>query len=196
MMNERGDVPGAAMRRLSYGLLLAFSLLAPSGAFADQNDERLDELFTRLKNTADMTEGTLIAAQIWEIWIAHDNPEYFNLMVSGIRHMNSNALSLALQDFNRLVALAPDYAEAWNKRATIHYLLQDYQASTADIEQTLRLEPFHFGALSGLGLVNLAQGNYEAARNAFRTILEFYPAMPGIRTNVEEIDNYLRNSTI
>lgn len=184
------------MRRLSYGLLLAFSLLAPSGAFADQNDERLDELFTRLKNTADMTEGTLIAAQIWEIWIAHDNPEYFNLMVSGIRHMNSNALSLALQDFNRLVALAPDYAEAWNKRATIHYLLQDYQASTADIEQTLRLEPFHFGALSGLGLVNLAQGNYEAARNAFRTILEFYPAMPGIRTNVEEIDNYLRNSTI
>jgi tetratricopeptide (TPR) repeat protein len=179
--------------RILFALCFVFGL---QNACADQEDPRLDELFRALKNTQDAGEAAVIEAQIWDIWIAHDNPEYFELMVSGIRHMNTNSLSLALQDFNRLIEIAPNYAEAWNKRATIYYLLQDYAASARDIDKTLELEPFHFGALSGLGLVRLGERRYLEARSAFQTVLEIYPAMTGVKYNLQELDNYLQNNSI
>jgi tetratricopeptide (TPR) repeat protein len=182
--------------RLLFGLLLALVTGLQQPAFADQEDPRLDELFRALKGTQDAVDASLIAGQIWDIWIANDNPEYFELMVSGIRHMNTNALNLALDDFNRLIAIAPNYAEAWNKRATIYYLLQDFAASAKDIDKTLELEPFHFGALSGLGLVRLGEGRYLEARNAFQTVLEIYPTMLGVKQNLEQLENYLQNNSI
>jgi Flp pilus assembly protein TadD len=180
-------------RRILFAIWFLFGL---QSAAADQDDPRLDELFRELKDTQDAGEASLIEAQIWDIWIANDNPEFFELMVSGIRHMNRNALGLALQDFNRLVEIAPNYAEAWNKRATIYYLMQDYAASAQDIERTLRLEPFHFGALSGLGLVLLGERRFLEARTAFQTVLEIYPAMTGIKYNLQELDDYLQRNSI
>ena len=182
--------------RIFSGLLLGLIFVLQQSAFADQEDPRLDELFRALKSTQDAGGAALIEAQIWDIWIASDNPEYFALMVSGIRHMNTNALNLALDDFNRLIAIAPNYAEAWNKRATIYYLLQDFAASAQDIDKTLELEPFHFGALSGLGLVRLGEGRYLEARNAFQTVLEIYPTMSGVKQNLEQLENYLQNNSI
>lgn len=177
-------------------LLALCFLLGLQGACADQQDPRLDELFRALKNTEDAGAASVIEAQIWDIWIANDDPAYFELMVSGIRHMNVNALDLALQDFNRLIAMAPNYAEAWNKRATIYYLMKDYAASAKDIDKVLELEPFHFGALSGLGLVRLGERRFLEARTAFQTVLEIYPAMPGVRYNLQELDNYLQKNSI
>jgi tetratricopeptide (TPR) repeat protein len=179
--------------RILFALCFVFGL---QSACADQQDPRLDDLFRALRDTQDVGAASAIEVQIWDIWIANDNPEYFELMVSGIRHMNANALGLALADFNRLIEIAPNYAEAWNKRATVYYLMQDYAASAKDIDKTLALEPFHFGALSGLGLVRLGEGRYLDARNAFQTVLEIYPAMPGIKHNLQELDNYLRNNSI
>ncbi len=179
--------------RILFALCFAFGI---QSACADQDDPRLDELFRVLKETQDPGEASVIEAQIWDIWIANDNPEYFDLMVSGIRHMNTNSLSLALQDFNQLIEIAPNYAEAWNKRATIYYLLQDYAASAKDIDKVLELEPFHFGALSGLGLVRLGERKYLEARTAFQTVLEVYPAMIGIKQNLQELDNYLKQNSI
>ena len=182
--------------RLFFCLCLGLGLVFHHNVFADQEDPRLDELFRTLKSTQDPAAASVIELQIWDIWIAHDNAEYFELMATGIRHMNANALSLALEDFNRLIAIAPNYAEAWNKRATIYYLLQNYAASAADIDKTLELEPFHFGALSGLGLVRLGEGRYLEARNAFQTVLEIYPAMAGVKYNLEQLENYLQNNSI
>ena len=75
-------------------------------------------------------------------------------------------------------------------------MMGNYPASEADIVQTLRLEPFHFGALSGRGLVLLALGQYETARNAFSAALEVNPNMPSVKNNIEELNAYLRGSTI
>lgn len=177
-------------------IVLLLAIMLPGMTAADQTDPRLDELFEQLKNIQDPYAAQPVEAQIWAIWVEHENADYAALMTSGIRHMNANALTLALADFDRLGAIAPDYAEAWNKRATVHYLLQNFAESEADIARTLALEPFHFGALSGLGLVNLAQGKYLEARGAFQKILEFYPAMPGIRNNLQELEDYLRSRTI
>jgi tetratricopeptide (TPR) repeat protein len=182
--------------RLFFSFCIALGLAWHQTAFADQDDPRLDELFRALKDTRDVRGASAIEAQIWDIWIEHDNSEYFELMASGIRAMNANALGMALADFNRLIELAPNYAEAWNKRATIYYLLQDYAASAADIDKVLELEPFHFGALSGLGLVRLGQRRFLEARTAFQTVLEVYPAMPGARQNLELLENYLQNNSI
>jgi tetratricopeptide (TPR) repeat protein len=182
--------------RIFFSLCVALSLAMDGTAFADQNDPRLDDLFSALRETRDVYEARTLEEQIWEIWFEHDNPEYFELMVSGVRHMNANALNLALADFNRLVEIAPNYAEAWNRRATVYYLLEDYTASAADIDKVLELEPFHFGALSGLGLVRMGQRRFLEARTAFQTVLEVYPAMPGARQNLELIESYLRSSTI
>lgn len=181
--------------RILFVLCIAWGL-GMQNAAADQDDPRLDDLFRALKATQNLSEASAIEAQIWDIWMANDNPEYYELMVSGIRHMSSNALGLALEDFNHLIEIAPNYAEAWNKRATIYYLLQDYAASAADIAKTLELEPFHFGALSGLGLVRLGEGRYLEARTAFQTVLEIYPTIPGAKRNLEQLDNYLKRNAI
>jgi len=178
-------------------LLLPLSLaLGSAGVRADQNDPRLDELFQRLQMAENMVAASPIEQQIWQIWIEHENPEYSRLMLGGIRYMNLNQAAQAMDAFNRLVALAPDFAEAWNKRATLHYLMGNWAASEADIVATLRLEPFHFGALSGRGLVAMGRGDYDAAYRAFQRVLEVYPAMPGIKDTLLQLEQQLGESSI
>lgn len=94
------------------------------------------------------------------------------------------------------MAQAPDFAEGWNKRATVQYLLGNQQASEADIDATLALEPFHFGALSGLGLVRMAQGEYFRARSAFLAALEVYPAMLSVKQNLQALEQMLEEGAI
>ncbi len=165
-------------------------------ANADQDDPRLEDLFLRLKSATSVDEVFPVENLIWEIWVEHADASINRQMLTGIQQMSNNALPAALATFDRLVQEAPDFAEAWNKRATIHFMMGNYPASEADIVQTLRLEPFHFGALSGRGLVLLALGQYETARNAFSAALEVNPNMPSVKNNIEELNAYLRGSTI
>ena len=85
------------------------------------------------------------------------------------------------------LAEQPEFAEAWNKRATVLYLMGDYQRSVADVEQTLALEPRHFGALAGLGLINLALDREVAALRAFEAALNIHPQQPGLRAKIKEL---------
>ena len=118
------------------------------------------------------------------------------LMDRGINQINSGNLQAALATYTELVKLAPDFAEAWNKRATVYYLLENYDASEKDIQKTLQLEPFHFGALSGRGLVKLGQRDFVGARNAYHAVLEVYPAMEGIKREIEQLDELLKQRSI
>jgi tetratricopeptide (TPR) repeat protein len=106
--------------------------------------------------------------------------------------MNAGQLKDARQAFNEIVEMAPGFAEGWNKRATIHYLLKDYSASVKDIAQTLRLEPKHFGALSGLGLINAALGRHQAAVKAFEQALIIHPHMRGARQHIKILKEHLK----
>ena len=135
------------MKRIT---IILFCLLAPVSLFADQNDPRLEDLFAELKSETDVYRANGIADQIWQIWFIHEDPQASGLMERGIQQMNSNSVRAALDTFDRLIALKPEFAEAWNRRATIYYQIGEYDASLRDIAEVLKLEPFHFGALSGL----------------------------------------------
>jgi tetratricopeptide (TPR) repeat protein len=177
--------------------VLGFLVLFWSGVLlADQEDPQLEDLFAELKQETDVFRANSIANRIWDIWVRHEDPQAAGLMQRGISQMNANDLYSARETYTRLIAMKPDFAEAWNKRATIYWMLGDYDASLKDIEEVLKLEPWHFGALSGRGLVYMDRGDYFLARGAFLTLLEVYPAMPGVKDTIMQLEQVLRDSAV
>jgi tetratricopeptide (TPR) repeat protein len=161
--------------------------LSAAPARADQNDPRLEGLFWRLKEVSSSSEARRIEAEIWQIWLEGENEDANLLMGQGVLYMARRELSQALLAFEALVQQAPRFAEGWNKRATVNFLIGNYDASVRDIERTLVLEPRHFGALSGLGQIYLALGRKEAALKAFEAALAINPHLSGIRSTVETL---------
>lgn len=176
--------------------MIAFGLVWPLTAHADQKDPRLDKLFAVLQTSNDPSELSAAHGEIWEIWINNDDAELFSLMEQGIVLMNRQRLSEALKVFDDLVDVAPNYAEAWNKRATVHFLLGNLADSVADVDVTLDLEPRHFGALSGLGQIELMQGDPEAALSAFEAALQVHPHLPGTRDLIEQLRRNLDRKSL
>lgn len=184
------------MRRF-IGILVIFAVLAPSvSALADQKDERLPFLFARLKVTKNDFEALSTENEIWSIWLQSGDPEVDTLMERGIGAMDAGDSKTALAAFNRVIELKPEFAEAWNKRATLYYLMQRYDESVEDIARTLELEPRHFGALSGLGLINAALGRYKIAIRAWEQALEVDPHLAGAKERIEELRQILRGKEL
>jgi Flp pilus assembly protein TadD len=181
--------------KLFYGIVVALFLVA-TPTWSDQNDPALDELFERLKSTGDSTEGRLITREIWARWHEVQDTSVNVLLRNGVALMTAGGYTNALHLFNRIVRLAPNFAEGWNKRATVLYMLDRNDESLSDIRQTLELEPRHFGALSGLGLIYMGSGNYEAALIAFKSARDLNPYMPGVEENIERAQALLRTNTI
>ena len=124
---------------------------------ADQSDPRLSELFERLAAATSVPEAEPIEQRIWQLWVAADDAAVDRVMATGSHAMAMGDAEGALEAFDAAIAKKPDFAEAWNKRATLYYLLHRYAESIADIDKTLALEPRHFGALSGLAMIHEAQ---------------------------------------
>ena len=169
-------------------ILLVYSLASP----ADQNDPALDRLFERLTITTSDEEASNITREIWQRWTANDDPTVSQLMQTGIRALNYSTYRRALQSFDRVIEMAPEFAEGWNKRATLYYHIKEYRRSIDDIKETLRLEPRHFGAWSGLGLVSIAQENYSGALAAFKKALSINPHIANIRRYVQKLEDWQR----
>jgi len=174
------------MRIIAVLILLAYSLASP----ADQNDPALDDLFEQLAVTTSDEEASNITREIWQRWTANDDPDVSQLMQIGIRALNYSTYRKALQSFDRVIEIAPEFAEGWNKRATLYYHIKEYRRSIDDIKKTLRLEPRHFGAWSGLGLVSIAQENYSGALAAFKKALSINPHIPNIRRYVQKLEDW------
>jgi tetratricopeptide (TPR) repeat protein len=169
--------------------LIAIALLLSGGsfAFADQNDPALDTLFARLRVTKSAVEAEQIQGLIWKLWMETDDDDLGRLMRQGINHMNQGRLDQALIVFGTMVSRAPNFAEGWNKKATVEYMMGDYKASMADVDRTLRLEPRHFGALAGLGLIQMELGDLKAALRAFERAIEVNPHLDGPRARIREL---------
>lgn len=167
---------------LTPALIIAFGIAAP--ASARQDDTRLDKLFDTLQTTASEREAQIVEARIWELWFQSGRPDIDDLLARGGEAMNRGDFKEALDRFNDVIAADPDLAEGWNRRATLYFMMGEYEASIADIESTLALEPRHFGALSGLGLVNIRLERIGAAIKAFEAALKVNPHMPGARQNI------------
>ena len=183
------------IRNLFFTLLLSSACLLPV-ANADQRDAQLDVLFDALTETRDSVLLSQIESRIWTIWYQHDNEDIQAMLVAGDRLMNAGYHGDALRVFNAVVDQQPGFAEAWNRRATLHYLMGNLAESISDIDKTLELEPRHFGALSGLGLVYLQQDNLLQAREAFEKLLIIHPNSLAGRQNLERVQEALRTQFI
>lgn len=174
------------VRRLAW-LVLGVLILVPSMGMAGQTDKRLDDLFARLKATSNPGEAQMAELSIWKIWAEAGDGATDTLMQLGMGAMQGGDLPGALSLFDAVTARAPDFAEGWNKRATVFFMMGAMEKSAEDVARVLALEPRHFGALSGLGLINTHLAKEDAAIAAFEQALKVNPHMPGVKANLDEL---------
>jgi len=147
----------------------------------------LDRLFASLHKTSDELAAKAVEEKIWELWSRFDSPTAEVLLGQAVVAMNAAENTASLEILDRIVASYPAYAEAWNKRATLQFVLGNYDASLKDIEKVLDLEPRHFGALAGRGMIYQSQENWTAALNAYREALSMNPSMTEIKNAIKEL---------
>jgi tetratricopeptide (TPR) repeat protein len=140
----------------------------------------LDTLFGALKVAPDEASAKAIEDRIWALWIASGSDTCTLLMSRVKAATDEKDYDLAIRLLNAVIAIKPDYVEAWNRRATVYYLKQDYAHAIADIRQVLAREPRHFGALSGLGLILQDIGDDKDALDAYRKALAIDPHLENI----------------
>ena len=176
--------------------ILAILLWLGGPAAADQDDSRLDSLFAKLHEDIEPHGARMVEQMIWGVWLESDSATVSLLMNRGVEAMGERRFEAALEAFNTIVELAPDFAEGWNKRATLFYLMGRFQDSLSDVEKTLDLEPRHFGALSGLGLIYTQLDDEEHALEAYEQALAVNPHLPLARLEVERLRKKVRGKRI
>ena len=135
----------------------------------------LDFLFGALKAAPDQASAKHVEARIWALWLQTPSDTAALLMMRAKAAMDAHQMDVAQKLLDSVVKLRPDYIEAWNRRATLYYLRNDYAHSLEDIEQVLIREPRHFGALAGLGMIMQDIGDEKRALDAFRKALAINP---------------------
>ena len=183
--------------RILTTMILALIILFPAAASrADQKDPRLPDLFATLGAKGEPLRAQNAEREIWSIWTRHADDGINTLMHHGMQKMGAGEFVEALKAFSAIIATKPDFAEGWNKRATVYFLMGAYDASVRDIEATLVLEPRHFGAISGLGLIYRAIDKPEAALKAFEKTLEIYPWSVGAQIHIEQLREELKGKKL
>lgn len=173
----------AILNRIVAALLLLF--LTCAAAFA-QDNAKLDDLFQRLK-TADDGEASRIEREIWIEWSKSGSPAEDLLLQRGKDAMDLGDFPAAIEHFTAIIDQDPDFAEAWNARATAYFMAGEFGPSVADIGKVLTLNPRHFGALSGLAMILEESGKPERALEVYRAALAIHPNLQGATEAVERL---------
>jgi tetratricopeptide (TPR) repeat protein len=134
-----------------------------------------DRLFEALAAAKSEDEASAIVDQIWRFWFRPPNAEAGALMDEATARRQAYDYAGGVAILDKLVVLAPDWAEAWNQRATLRFLMEDFDGSLSDIEQVLKLEPKHFGALSGQALILMRFGRFDTAQSVLKKAVEIDP---------------------
>jgi len=168
-----------------------------AAATADAKTEnRLDELFGQLKRERNEKAAERIASRIGEEW-SHSGSASIDLMMTWSQTaLDGKKFDVALDFLDQVVTMEPTYAEGWNRRATVHFMMQNYAKSMADISHTLELEPRHFGALSGMGQIMKNTGRNELALEAWQRVLDIYPMMRSAQNEVATLSEELAGEGI
>ena len=182
-------------------VILSLSLFFFSNANAEERNNKLDKLFTQLKNTKELSSAQVIEKEIWKIWSIHPSDDrrgfrLTELLTQGTRLMNMGELSKAYKIFTQIIAVEPDWAEAWNKRATVLYLMDRYQSSLYDIKITLTLEPRHFGALSGQALNHIELKQYEKAIQSYKAAQRIYPILDSAKKMIPQLQKLVNDQAV
>ena len=180
--------------------IVVLGLLVFSNANAEERENELNNLFKQLKNSG-ATEAIEIENQIWKIWSIHPSSDrrgyrLTELLAQGSFLMANKELNKAYEIFSQIILVDPNWSEAWNKRATVLYLLGRYQQSQKDIDEVLKLEKRHFGALSGQGLVQTELKNYEKAINSYKKVQRIYPSMQAPKVMIPHLKELIKSQSI
>ena len=167
-------------------------------SYADSNHQnQIDRLFDQLKTTTSYQESKEIESKIWELWTTHPSENSLTaLLADGSFYMSQNKLETAYDTFTKTIELDSSWAEAWNKRATVLYLMGKYELSQADIDKVLKLEKRHFGALSGQGLVQTALNNYQKAIDSYIEAHKVHPNMKSPLIMIEKLQLKIKKESI
>ena len=162
-------------------------------ANADQNDPRLDPLFADLQTPLSATAAQQIENQIWQYWLSFpDDQTIENTMTAAMLMMERGRFQSAERIFGRIIDREPHFAEAWNKRATVRFLAGNHSGSAKDIAKVLQLEPRHFGALSGLGMIHMHNGDWQNALKTYELAFSIHPYLANVEMIIEELKQRLK----
>ena len=170
-----------------------FLITSPGAATASGDDIILDSLFASLQEVTDAGDVARITSEIWSRWSTHPDDDTLTLRLNrGVTMMNQGDYVHAEGLFSDIIDLDPDFAEAWNKRATLYFITGQLLQSRSDIAKTLEIEPRHFGALSGLAMIEMRFENYEAALKAYEAAAEVNPHLEEVNIMIEKLTEKLR----
>ena len=163
---------------------------------AEDRDNQLNRLFNELKiNNKALTKIT--EKKIWDIWSTHPTDIKLTIrLAEGSKLVRNKQYLKAVEIFTEVINQDPSWAEAWNKRATVFYIIGDYQSSQDDIDIVLNLEERHFGALAGQGLVNIELENYEKAIESYQKAQKIYPTMRSPQIMINKINKLINKLSI
>ena len=160
-------------------------------SYADQKDGRLNNLFDQLFLSNNNMEVSLILSKIWDIWAIAESEKTQIIFNDANELMERGKFENAIDLFSKVIDESPDFAEGWNKRATVYFLLGDLNKSISDIEETLSLEPRHFGALDGLAEIYLLKDDLLSAAATYKKILEIIPSSKKSQDRLKLINDLL-----
>ena len=194
--------------RILFAFFSAFFLFSATAARADDppaattppvavtKKARLDQLFADLKRERNEKAAERIAGRIWGEWFQSGSASIDLMMQWSQKAMDDQKFDVALDFLDQVVTLQPQYAEGWNRRATVHFMMGNFRKSMTDIERTLELEPRHFGALSGMAQIMAATNHDELALQAWQRVLVIYPMLRNAQNEVSRLEEELAGEGI
>jgi len=185
------------MKKLFLYVLLVLLFCGNTIAESEGRNLKLDQLFEQLKKSNNVSMALEIEIKIWNIWSTHPTREKLTQsLAKGSDLMSKGELETAYKIFSTIIDSAPDWAEGWNKRATVLYLMGRYHDSLNDIEEVFKRENRHFGALSGQGLVQTKLGNYEKAIKSYQAVQKIYPAIKIAKIMIPRLRKLIKDEAI
>ena len=185
------------MKKLSLCVFLVLLICGNTVADSKDRDIKLKQLFEQLKKSNNASIAFEIEMKIWNIWSTHPTKEKLTQsLAKGSDLMSKGELETAYKIFSTIIISSPDWAEGWNKRATVLYLMDRYQDSLNDIDEVLKLESRHFGALSGQGLVQTKLKNYEKAIESYQAVQKIYPSIRAAKIMIPQLKKLIKKNVI
>ena len=177
-----------------FKLIFIISCFFLNSAAADQLDSRLTELFDKLYIAENKNEIINLTHDIWKIWDETNDPKIEADYHRGLEAMRIGDFVMSIDFFTRVIEKNPDFAEGWNKRATVYYILGQFDKSMNDINKTLLLEPRHFGAMDGMGLIFIQLQQYDKAIKIYDQMLEIFPHSADTLAKKKLMQEYISQS--
>ena len=155
----------------------------------------MDDVVALLNSLRDVEETVRNTAEqsIWKIWSRSGDPNVDRLYVRGIREMNEGSFTRAISTFSEIIKLKPDFAEGWNKRATLYYMTEQYDKSLEDCDEVMKRNPYHFGALSGYGHIHIEFRLLDQAIEYFQRALQINPNMGSVARLIERLERQIKD---